>query len=448
MKILVICYFYYPDESPRSSRWTALSEYFVTQGYEVDVICKRVPNALAYEELNGVYVHRVGSNILDKLRKQITVQPKMDQSQGCQNSFFAIFSRLINQSIRKIIYGVNFFWKQIVWPDKYCLWYFAAVSKLKKLSSNKIFDVVITVSYPFVDHLLGYKVKKFQPKALWMVDIGDPFHFFCDQGVRYNNLVYNSINAHSEKKLFFSCDSISVTNDSLKLSYLSLFPKLQDKLFVAQPLLSLKPPTVATNFCFGKNGINLVYIGTLYEKISSPRYLLSLFASLLQESETRDVQLHFFGNINGCDKLFEPYNNLLNKNIFIHGVVPRDAVFGIMSAADILVNISVVTSVHIHSKLVEYASSGKPILNLTTIEDDSSSRFLQLYPLKLNLCEKETDFAAQVLALRQFIKTKERVADEAIRNFLMDFRVDAIGTIYLNAIENAKSKLVSVTQKN
>ena len=71
MNILIICYCYPPDFGPRASRWSAIAEYWATQGYQVHVISGGILGALSSETLNGVQVHGVGGTE-DELYKYTT----------------------------------------------------------------------------------------------------------------------------------------------------------------------------------------------------------------------------------------------------------------------------------------------------------------------------------------------------------------------------------------
>lgn len=58
-----------------------------------------------------------------------------------------------------------------------------------------------------------------------------------------------------------------------------------------------------------------------------------------------------------------------------------------MKEANILVNIGNNTSYQLPSKVVEYASTGKAILNLVKTESDSSIPFFDAYPASMCLLE-------------------------------------------------------------
>ena len=56
-----------------------------------------------------------------------------------------------------------------------------------------------------------------------------------------------------------------------------------------------------------------------------------------------------------------------------------------MWEADVLINIGNTTTFQLPSKLIEYASMSKPILNISSVNGDSSTKFLSSYPLAKNI---------------------------------------------------------------
>lgn len=132
---------------------------------------------------------------------------------------------------------------------------------------------------------------------------------------------------------------------------------------------------------------NVVYVGQFYAGRRDPDYIFDVFEQL---SDT-NLHLHLFGNIQGrypkefANKYFE--NTV--PNIHYHGEVSPFEADAAMQSADILLHIGNKSSVLLPSKILDYISSGKPILNVCQIPDCPTIPILEKYPLKCNLFTQE-----------------------------------------------------------
>jgi hypothetical protein len=425
MKILIISYSYAPVISPRAFRWTAIAEYWSKQGEQVDVICSCNPGLMRSETINGVHIHRIG-NIAGKIlrgkfKNNILIKNKKLKKKDKTKNVLASFLNLI----------YKYTWKKIYWPDYACLWFFPAVKKVKKLIAINKYDVLISVSLPFIDHIIGLIIKKYNPNILWIMDIGDPFYLSSDIPIN-NYKIYRRLNYITERKIINLADFITVTTEVLLKMYKNVFPKSNNKIYTIPPLISLSKKIKYENRIFlNKNKIKFIFIGTLYKKIRNPKYLLRLFSKLLDTPLSDKLELHFFGNIERCFDFFEPYKKLFNKKIFFHGLVNHDIAFQAMNEADFLVNIGNNTSYQLPSKVVEYASTGKPIINIVKSDKDSTIDFFKKYPASLCLVENEAKVDSNYLSkITEFIKNPPFVEPLVLKIFLANFQIENIAEYY------------------
>ena len=300
----------------------------------------------------------------------------------------------------------DYTWKKVYWPDFACLWYFSALRKAKYLLMTGKYDKLFTVSIPFICHMVGLNINKHNPGMLWVMDIGDPF-YILDATPINNYKIYRKLNYLIEKKIISCADIISVTTEDLAKIYRNVFPESSKKIYVIPPLISLPKNNIDIGCpIFPKKGmIKLAFIGTLYEAIRSPKFLLRIFRKLLQTSFGDKLEMHFFGRIHDCSDFFELYKDLLYNKIFIHGLVDHNIALRAIREADFLINIGNDTSYQLPSKIVEYMSSGKPIVNLISSSKDSSLLILSAYPLHINIiCNDIEKNSNNIFLLEQFIK--------------------------------------------
>jgi hypothetical protein len=102
-----------------------------------------------------------------------------------------------------------------------------------------------------------------------------------------------------------------------------------------------------------------------------------------------------------------------------------------MKDADVLVNIGNKTPELLPSKLVEYASTGKPVLNLISIPEDSSADFFAEYPAALNVEERLIFSGSDTLGdVVRFLSRVHDIKAEQLKMFLNRFSIEAIADHY------------------
>lgn len=420
MNLLIITHSYAPDRTPRAFRWSAIAEYWVAKGDRIDVVATGRDGDPALVVRNGVNVHRVGEGAMGKLRRLFGGKRT---TPGAGRGFIAT-SRA---SAAKVLYDAT--WRRVYWPDHAMLWYLPALAEAKRLCRTHPYDGMITVSHPFTGHLVGLSLKREFPELRWIADIGDPFSL--DGSVPFNNpALYRGLNKRVDAKVYQRSDAVSVTVEGCRAALASAFPVSAGKTQVIPPLLSLTPSCDATDTPLGKNGtIDLVYLGVLYADIRPPDALLALFAAMHARNDS--LRLHFFGDIQDCGDAFARYRPLMNTAIFVHGAVPHETAGAIMSKADVLVNIGNDTPFQLPSKLVEYASAGRPILNIGRANLDTAADLLRGYPAALSIvCRDGTPADTQVEQALDFVLAPPAIGSDILEDLVSQFRVERIADAY------------------
>lgn len=347
-------------------------------GHDVHVLCASAPSAAIEVAGDGVSVHRVGDWLLNA-KMQVTPGAAFAKAAGVRRPYAGIRS-LLRRAVRAI-------WRAIRWPDYACGWIFPAAWAARGLCAADRYDWIISVSHPFSGHVVGLLTKYCAPDSKWFVDIGDPFCLMTEPAPN-NRRFYGWLNLVIERQVVTKGDAISVTTVSAQDLYVASFSLNTDKITVIPPLLSLPPLPAPSPRC-GSEPIRLVFVGTLYRNLRSPRFLLMCFEALLEALPARSLELHFYGAVNDCAGDFEACPESVRSHIFVHGLVTRHDVLQAMVDADLLVNIGNDSESQLASKVIEYIAVGKPILNLVSISRDTSVEALADYPAVLTLARKE-----------------------------------------------------------
>ncbi len=428
MRLLILTFSYAPRPNARAIRWAALAEEFTRRGHQVSVITAWQPGESTDELCNGVRVFRVGSPLMERLRRRLAagrsvVAPATDPSatpppgRGRATGVLTALNRSL--------------WSKLWWPDSTCVWAGPAVRKARDLLRSAPVDAVISVSPTFTAVLAGYRIAADRQRCgKWMLDLGDPFSVM-EQAPPNNFRLYRGLNHWFERRAFRQADAISVTNQSTHELYAQLFPESARKITVIPPLL---PATTGSRNAAGpgffKGGatVRLVYLGTLYREIRKPDFLLQLFL----EAALPGAELHFIGDTHQCHDTIAAYSARAS-GIVEHGLITRNDALGAIRDADVLVNLGNNTVFQLPSKLVEYAATGKRIVSISRAIQDSSAQFLQSYPRALCLHDSGgPPTPDQVTAFASFCARTDdnEIAPPILEDFLRSHRLDRIAGQY------------------
>ena len=384
MRILVISYIFWPDVQPRSIRWQAITNHWSNIGHHVSVVTATQLDEKDKKKNNNVEVIRVQENWIGRIRNKLS-DPKVkkkkqkgpESTDKHNNNFKKESGGIKLKKIVKTIYELTL--RKLHWPDYAWTWINNAKKEtLSLIDSEDNYDIVISVSHPFSSHLVGRAIKHKYPDLKWIMDMGDPFCFLKESPPN-NFFLFDKLNERIEGACFNSSDGVAVTTPETKQEYSRIFPKEVNKIKVIPPLLS---PDVSSLIKDNQgkrsvptSNIKLVFLGTLYSEIRHPEGLLKLLNTASNKLEKK-LEIHFVGPTNNVDVSSFSFPNI---SINFHDRVSRSSVLKYLQDADVLINIGNSTKYQLPSKLVEYVSTGKPILNISSIEQDSSSRFLSSY---------------------------------------------------------------------
>lgn len=146
--------------------------------------------------------------------------------------------------------------------------------------------------------------------------------------------------------------------------------------------------------------IHLVYTGSMSVNTANPSYLISIF-HLLPDYIILDI----YGRVTDDIRSRIENEGLLNKRIYLHGLVDHNQILDIQDSADVLVNFGNANPNMIPCKIFEYISSQNKILSFTHSEQDSSLPYMKKYPRAL-IVDETRDAASNVESILQFIQSE------------------------------------------
>lgn len=314
--------------------------------------------------------------------------------------------RTMVKAIRRI--KSHFFYRiQLNWYQK------KAMSLV--IESKKQYDCVISISSPFITHITARKLmKNFNMK--WIAFIIDPLYTSVDcVPLKYRKF---------EQYVYYSANFCIFTNEIVKtkVSKYSDFIPRYDIFDYQVDFKDIKEEKK------NHDTFITIYQGTFYSKIRNPIFMLKLFASM-----PKNFELHIYSR-GKFSRLIQKYAHRYS-NIKYFGYINANELSQRLYESSVFINIDNSIPDFMPSKIYEYISYGKPIIN---IYPKTKNSILDKYPL--------------VLQLSQNTKINRIILDE-ISNFITETEYKEISKLEIEDIYkanlkiNIKNKLESIVFK-
>jgi len=419
-KVLIITYDFYPDNSPNTYRWFNIAKNWQEKGVQVFVIAANKNQFPPYEEVNGIKIYRTGEYAIGNLKYSFDMQNNIAAIPVKKN--FIRPKQMLIKLLRKIY---NLTWSKLYWPDYAFLWKYSAYPAAKRLIQEEQIEKIITVSWMFTAHTIGLKLKENFKQLFWLAATVDPFSF----NSKINNIsIYTNQNEAIERKVFLNADLNSVLTERIKEEYILKFPEATKKIVVNKNVF-LPINSNLTNKSEKKGIINLVFVGTLSEETRPPENLLALFNNLTLKYPQTQFELNFYGDFTNCLPTLLAAEGI-NKTVFLNSRKSKAEINVILNEADVLVNIGNSNKYQEPSKVIEYMYSGKKILNVCTINEDTSANLLKIYPLHLNVFPDALDLSTTLQCVFEFLNREMIIEKEVIDNILNDYLLNNVADKY------------------
>lgn len=249
------------------------------------------------------------------------------------------------------------------------------------------FDILVPMFGRQYIAAAALKIKKKYPNKRVVLYQVDP----CASNEEYPASLRNEL-SEFEKELYRFSDRILTTPILLREAQ----QKYADE--VVRKITAMEFPNVVPKAVVQSNDKTTVrkclYTGSLYSNIRDPEYTFRLFFHLDSQ-----IRLEIVGGISAEDKA-----KCKKYEVTAHGLKTLQETRDEIEKAHILVNIGNSMLNQVPSKLFEYISYGKPIVNICKNRNCSTLPYLENYPYALNLFEEENLIEEQRAKLIQFVK--------------------------------------------
>lgn len=325
LKIHIISRVIFPVQSPRSFRTTELANELARQGHDVTVFAVLGNYDYSYyEKETGVKVKNTGKMLF-----------ATKNSDG--KARYNFFDKLLFHAFHIIF----------EFPDIEFLFRVPQI-----ISKNKKADVLITIAVPHPIHWGATLAKKINPQSFpqkWISDCGDPYMLSSFSGSKRKYLYHLRF---LEKWWCRNTDYITIPIEEGKKGY---YPEFHHKIKIIPQGFNFSNTVLAT---YSKNSIpTFIYSGVFHRELRNPYKFLDFLIS--QEFDFKFIIYTKSGGL-------KDYKRELKHKLEVRDYIPREKLIYELSKADFLINITNPDKVHSPSKLIDYALTKRPVLDIST----------------------------------------------------------------------------------
>ncbi|MEC7892567.1 MAG: hypothetical protein VYA37_03380, partial [Actinomycetota bacterium] len=327
-----------------TTRWRLIVEDLTSRGYHVSVITgtKQIK-----EDNNIIYVgNKSSSNVVNQMRE------KSRDLSGI-NIVKKLFYNILKKIYRAIV-------RTFAWPDYSMFWLLSIYKNKKRL--NLDYDLMISVSLPFSSHIAAYILNK-KNKKEWVMDIGDPFTLKKD-APENNRILYGLLNRYYENKFYSLASKIIFTHEEASSAHIDYFDIETRKTYIGNPISNFKEEIYSASLEYNYNSHpkKFGYFGVFTKGVRSPKNFMNFF------KDTENIEFHWYVNDDSKNEIAS-HNKELNS--IFHSIVEREEALKLMAGSfHCLVSIGNLNTTQIPSKVIEYISTGKPVIHFCEVEND------------------------------------------------------------------------------
>jgi hypothetical protein len=321
-KILLVSDGFYPEISPRSFRATELAKEFCRNGHDVTIISRfRDHDYSDFQKEFPVTLKMLNKPVFPKI-------PALKQK------FLSFMSRGISRILS-------------------LLFEYPGIEEMfsvgRKLKTENGYNLMISFAVPYPVHwgVAWSRSKKHGIAEIWVADCGDPY-MGC-QTDSFRKVFYFK---YIEKWFCGKTDFITIPHELARNGYYSEFHykiKIIPQGFEFD--LSKERKTMPLN-----EPLTFAYAGAFINGIRDPREFLDYLCSVKQ-----DFRFLIFTR---QKDMLESYLERLQGKLEILDFIPRQTLIEKLSDMDFLINFDNNTDVQLPSKLIDYAITERPVLNI------------------------------------------------------------------------------------
>lgn len=279
-------------------------------------------------------------------------------------------------AIIKTIIKINAWFSNSAFPWNYrysinSIYYKSIKKVLACLIKKRKFDVIISTLMPIDAVKAALKTKKNNiPVVIYQLDT------YWNNDTLPNK--YQKYRMDYEKIINRDCFFNMTTPQIIERNQSANLNVTKKQIAVEFPMVT--EDNYARNYIFEGTNVHSIFCGRLYADIRPPEKIINVLNLVHDENQIFD----FYGDGQELITSLKGYKKT-NKRIVLHGKVTIDEATEARLKADFLINIDNTCTQQVPSKIFEYISSGKPIINFYFSEESDTLKYLSRYPSVLNI---------------------------------------------------------------
>lgn len=410
-KILIITYYYYPDNSIGAVRPTKVCKY-LSDEYDIDILTvKRDGNKHIYDGQNAINVYEIEKGesifsswivafrkrrIYQNLRK-IEHQRTMPHLLKRNDNKVEFIPTPKGSLLRELSVGVLLI--QTLFDD--FNYYMGGKKVLRRCVMKKKYDYIISEFPTMSDHLFACMYKKKNPNTKWIADFRDPV--LRESMLWLNKIVYKKCMKTIEKH----ADMVLTINENVleELNFCRVFGKILSNGYDIDDISSIKHNDNTHN----NNKMTFLYTGTLYPQHSSLRAFFYVIRMLINEKivDKDSIAVIYAGTDYAIlERQAKEYK--LIDILYDCGMVTREESLAMQRGADVLLLASWNDKIEkgvVTGKFFEYITSGHPIIACITGNGRQSLLKELIENHGLGICCEEAGYKNDLPLLKEYVKS-------------------------------------------
>jgi glycosyltransferase involved in cell wall biosynthesis len=368
-KILIIVYYWPPSGGSGVQRWMYFAKYLGDFGI-TPVILTVSPDKASYKDRDETNIDHVReiktftTNTLE-LIKLYSLFTSGSTSKGIPQGHVGAKKHGLFGKISSFIRGNVFI------PDARAGWKFYAYPRAKKIIRDEKIDAVITSGPPHSTHLIGKKLKE-KLNITWIADLRDP----------WSELYYNKelprmawakkLDAGLEQEVLEKADKVLTIGPSLSKLLAGKVPGQEHKFHYI--LNGYDDEAMNKTEAIDDHLFKITFIGQ-YALAQPYEGLLNAIADFINEftNETGKMKICLAGTFD--EIILQNFRKLPRISVEHYGRIPHQQALSLMKNSQVLLNSLAeleASRILISGKLMEYISTGNPILCIGDPEGDAA----------------------------------------------------------------------------
>jgi len=319
--------------------------------------------------------------------------------------------------------GIGRLQSLIMYPNNLFWFSSRALEQLNMIHKQNPIDVIFSVNSPFSAHLAAMTFKKKNPDIRWVSYTVDPY----SSGIGIRPFWLSLKRAEQKEILCLQKADINFLSEELFENRRGFTQSIHAKALPYMLTFHTREVQRLSVKHFEPEYTNLVYAGSFYRDIRNPQKMLEVVYQL----RATDIRLHIYSG-GGCLDIIRNFSERPGSNIFLHSTVKHEELLQIYDEADGLVTIGNSNMQYSPSKIFEYISTGKPIIEFTY---HSGNRYLSSYPMFLCVCDPIEDIDKLIYAFCHYYKGVA-LSSQILMNFYNRHLSKNIREILHNAIQH------------